>query len=278
MLAIIYVSESQSGILASLKQVISSASTCFLAHSFQDIHYNRTSFFVLGSGEKLRDCVLSVCSDALYHVDYTKHTGTHPTLGSVDHISFSPLGEETLNAAGALATNFAELLATSLGVPAYMYGAASPSGMRLKDLRKQLGYFGEDACVGATAAERLRPNYGCDQIIDPRKGVSTVGAVPLVVNFNMKFRPEDSREKVLKVTKAVRGDCVEALTLPHSDGAFEVACNLLNTRKMSPEDVLKNAEELSLGLGLKVASSYCTGPTEDELLKRMNDYIAGKLN
>ena len=151
-----------------------------------------------------------------------------------------------------------------------MYGAASPSAKRLRDVRKELGYFNDDVIKSkATLVAPPAPpaaNFGGTLEIDASKGVSTIGAVPLVVNFNMRFRLQDPRSSVLKVTKAVRSELVEALTLPHHGGAFEVACNLLNTREQGPARVLAVAQDAAESLGLEVADHYCTGPQEEELL------------
>ena len=55
--------------------------------------------------------------------------------------------------------------------------------------------------------------------LNASKGVTMVGAVPYIQNFNMRFRPIDERSLVVKVTAVVREPgVVEALTLPHNDG------------------------------------------------------------
>ena len=59
---------------------------------------------------------------------------------------------------------------------------------------------------------------------------------------------------------------VEALTLEHEDGCLEVACNLRSPAEVDSATVLRAAEEVSRSLGLTIASSYVTGPSEQELL------------
>jgi len=59
---------------------------------------------------------------------------------------------------------------------------------------------------------------------------------------------------------------VEALTLQHEEGAFEVACNLLQPAVKSPAYVLSRAEAKARELGLTITSSYTLGPSEAELL------------
>ena len=87
----------------------------------------------------------------------------------------------------------------------------------------------------------------------------------------MRFRPQDPKDKVALVTKAVREkNLVQALTLVHEDGCREVACNLLNVAERSPEEVLDTALRRCRELDVEVVASYTTGPTEKELLARIS--------
>lgn len=72
---------------------------------------------------------------------------------------------------------------------------------------------------------------------------------------------------------------MEALTLPHGDESFEIACNLLNTANgTSVQQVYHRCSELltvvdqqsmQSGLvGLTIESSYATSPSLAELLNR----------
>lgn len=276
LVVIIYVSESRAPFVNKIRETIAlhSKSVC-LAHSFVDEPYNRTSFFLLGPGAA--SCALNICDNAFELLDYSEHKGLHPTLGCVDHISFSPLGNEsTLNDVAEIANNFAKDLSRTHDVPIFMYGVASSENMRLKEIRRKLGYFDKDVgkkCLEWT--EDCQPDYllGKAKAIDPLKGVSTIGTVPLVVNFNIRFRDEDDRKNIIKVTKAVRAIStdVEALTLPYSN-TFEVACNLLNTHEYGPEVVLEVAQRTADDLGLGIVHHYCTGPTEPLLLKQLTEW------
>ena len=70
---------------------------------------------------------------------------------------------------------------------------------------------------------------------------------------------------------------VEALTLRHDEGAFEVACNLLDPSSSSgsPEAVLTRALSAiqEQGLDLEVHQKYTTGPSEAELLAMLGHSI-----
>jgi len=263
LVCIVYVSTSKTSIIEGLKGSLRSFPAVKLAHHFVDAEYNRSSFFLVGRGEYASAAALSLCRSATSELNYAEHVGTHPTLGSVDHICFSPLGDESLETVGAVARSFAEDLTSSLCIPSYTYGTASPTQRRLSDIRRELGYFGgTDSSSGSSRAD-----FGADMTRDSSKGISTIGAVPLIVNFNMRFRTQDARKDVLQVSKAVRNQAVEALTLQHGGGAFEVACNLLDIKSYGPKSVLAVAEEVAKSLGLRIEGHYCTGPQEEELLQ-----------
>ena len=106
--------------------------------------------------------------------------------------------------------------------------------------------------------------------LDLTKGLALVGVVPLVVNFNMRFRPQDAKDKVNLITKSIREkDLAQALTLEHEEGSLEVACNLLNVRVRAPTDVLNLTSEKCREMDIQIVKSYTTGPTEEELLARL---------
>ena len=280
LVCIIYVSESRASFVNKIRETIAlhSKSVC-LAHSFVDEPYNRTSFFLLGPG--VTNCALNICDKAYELLDYSEHKGLHPTLGCVDHVSFSPLGNESnLNNVAEIANQFAKDLSKTHNIPIFMYGAASLRQTRLKDIRRKLGYFDKNVgkkCLEWT--EDCQPDYllGNTKAIDPSKGISTIGAVPLVVNFNIRFRDEDERKNIIQVTKAVRAVStdVEALTLPYGN-TFEVACNLLNTREYGPEVVLEIAQNTADELGLGIVHHYCTGPTEPLVLQQLKEWNDSK--
>lgn len=183
----------------------------------------------------------------------------------------------------SVASKFSEQFYEDFHVPVFTYGELSPNKRRLKDIREKLGYF-ETVSSFADASKKIKqsledgiivPDYGSCADYSDIRGVTCVGVVPLIVNFNMRFRTIDPREQVLKVTKAVRNSEVEALTLPYQDETgslcYEVACNLRAPKTITKEIILAKAEEISKNLQLEITHSYTTGPTEDELLNLLSN-------
>lgn len=264
-----YVSSAVPAIISHLSSVCAhTMHDVTLAHSFVDTSYNRTSFFLVGKGSQPSKVAMALCTHASQVIDFSKHTGTHPTLGAVDHICFSPLGSQALAGVGTIARTFARDLSTRLAIPTYTYGEASLSGARLQDIRRGLGYFSVPAeTTMSVPVPRPATDFDCSAP-NTTLGVVTVGAVPLVVNFNMRFRVQDRRKDVVQVAAGVRKkSLVESLTLAHDGGALEVACNLLDARTHGPNAVLCAATDAitRAGLDVHVTHSYCTGPSEEVL-------------
>lgn len=302
-LCVVYVSEGlRSAVISNLQHVAATSSpSCLFAHSFVDEAYNRTGVYLLSrSRQALISAALAVSRSAFASIDFGQHQGTHPALGSVDHVCFSQLGADGSGSptASKLGRDFGRALNEQEGVDVYFYGGASPgadtgSPRSLRDIRSDLGYFSAEPHVGAERAHALRalvrlgaqsgtggpalcaPESGGEAEATSRfasKGVTCVGVVPLVRNLNMRFARTDSKALVARVTAGVRvPGAVEALTLPWQD-CFEVACNLRSSApEHSPEAVLARALALAAPLGLTLETHYCTGPGEAELLQLLQD-------
>ncbi|ETV96456.1 hypothetical protein H310_10208 [Aphanomyces invadans] len=305
-LAIVYVSEGRCP--SKVRELATLASTAaarvrsptappaLVAHSFADPTYNRTSFFFVGS--QVAASASAFVTSVLATLDFSRHRGTHPTLGTVDHVCFSPLGTATLDESAAEASSFASSLqCNEPTLPIYAYGPVL-TGLRLRDIRKRLGYFSAKETCGAqtiaalmttvrehpptTAWRRVLAQQSshdelCRQDVSPAKhGVLCVGSVPFVLNYNLRCRLQDPKVAVAKITSAVRCPEVEALTLQHRDGAYEVACNLLDSRSVPPETVLAIAAAAANDVGAAITDDYFTGPTETALLDAWRTHACGE--
>ena len=84
---------------------------------------------------------------------------------------------------------------------------------------------------------------------------------------------------LFQVTKLVREASVEALTLKHDGGCYEIACNLLNPSVVTPDTVLEKVNHIiqDLGLDIKIEMYYTTGPSEMDLLTLLNNKLSDVL-
>ena len=204
-LCIVYVSDGIRGnIIRQLKEVVNHG----LIHSFQDITYNRTSFFLIGPNN-VTDAI-NICKNAYSLIDFTSHSGTHPSLGVIDHVCFFPLGSMPMEKVVMQAKRFASEINSSENIPTYYYGEASPlssctNKIKLKDIRKSLGYF--DSTFPNLKNCPYPPDLG-PTAIDHSKGVMCVGTVPFVQNFNIRFQAGSKKKAVIEVTKFIREEYV----------------------------------------------------------------------
>jgi|MDTB01.3.fsa_nt_gb hypothetical protein len=301
-LSIVYVSTSSPALLEPLTHLANSffkdRGTVF-AHSFRDEEYNRTSFFLLDSnGANLVKSTSSLYARALGLLDFRQHKGSHPTLGVCDHITFCPLlsddnivsEEEELRRTGEIALSFVDTISPKASV--FRYGRATSTGINLADIRRYLGYFDQckdggvcvyDAkylgakvreCSSTTSNDEVNSlGFYAKSLIslDPVVGVTCVGAIPYLINFNVQFGSNSNLKDVRKVTKRVRElEGVEALTLKPGE-TYEVACNVTKPRIVGPEEVLRVCFDQAEALSLQIKHSYTTGPLEEELRRILFD-------
>lgn len=104
-----------------------------------DVHadpdHHRSVFTLAGDG--VVEGALRLARAAASRIDLSDHRGVHPRLGAVDVVPFVALHEAQRPAAVAAARDFAERLATELGVPTFLYGEADPGGRPLPALRRE---------------------------------------------------------------------------------------------------------------------------------------------
>lgn len=304
-LAIVYVSSSKEAVLGpllSLSRSLRDTRGTVLAHSFRDEHYNRTSFFLVDTdGANLAYSAAQLYESAASSLNFRDHKGSHPTLGVCDHVTFCPLRSDSVetnerkendDTSGLISTSrIAKDFMTKISPMStvFGYGGASKSDISLATIRRQLGYFNQvtDAagdcvydpedletrvreCVSHAGQEDEKSFSFYEEslrVLNGDVGVTCVGAIPYIMNFNVKFDEASDVRQIKKITKAVRRlDSVEALTLKQGN-AHEVACNLKNPSAMGPDSVLRVCEEQAGELALRITNSYATGPTERGLVE-----------
>lgn len=268
MLCIVYISEaSRFSISNAIKKIALNQSSC-LVHLFEDKIYNRSSYYFMGGDMKLT--VKNLSDFAYNNIDFHLHHGNHPTLGTIDHISFTTLDSKliSIEKVAEFAKEFSIEYSDYHKIPVFAYGLASSflPPRSLKDIRKSLNYFNKNTISYSTALDSFPCDYGLLQI-DGKKGITCIGAVPFVLNYNMRFRKTDLKEKVMEITKDIRSDKVECLTLPHENGSYEVACNLLDYQSTGPNEVYDRANRKADLIDIEIQSSYTTCPMPMKLLE-----------
>mmetsp|Transcript_323 Transcript_323/g.541 ORF Transcript_323/g.541 Transcript_323/m.541 type:complete len:444 (+) Transcript_323:42-1373(+) len=196
---------------------------------------------------------------------YTSNTSTdtsqHPLVGLIDHVSVMPMVPSTrivkedatnciknqnyyidtsndkhiimpLEASALAALHIAHALEQK-GVQCLPYGTAHPKGIPLATVRKEWTNFFTSGSLGQYDST-YNTNANDKDVKDKNTlGTCTIGSpCHFVENFNIRLTSNTTKKQAMALTKRVRqrdGGVlgVEALTLPYSNGRWEVACNLL---------------------------------------------------
>jgi glutamate formiminotransferase len=279
----VYISEGRdTTLLDELEAEARSASpgqACIVSQ-LRDPHYHRTGFTLGGRPHGVATAAASLAVAALARLDLRKHVGAlHPRIGVVDHLSVHALCGTETEVAVAVGRRVAECLA-AIGVPVSLYGSLSKDGQRLASVRRNLNYFknrsGDEGVYDRDPRISLVKGHGSapfdmgPDVPDGLKGCTAVGVVPFMQSYNVRLRTSD-RSKVLPITRAVREKDgglpgVEAVTLRHEGGMWEVACNMLRPAESTTEMVLEIVEAEAAKQGLEVDDEYLIGFTSEEAL------------
>lgn len=184
------------------------------------------------------------------------HHHHHPYVGFVDHVAVMPIdGTDSLpdttsscdgnhvftphNPSGQAARFIGQMLSEKTGVQVYYYGSAHPEGIPLATVRRQKTNFFRSGGL-TTKLPQQQPhahddnaNTTANDDATAKTEVATVGApLTFVENYNIRLSRDCSKRTAQSLTKRIRErdgglTGVEALTLPYSNGRWEVACNLL---------------------------------------------------
>ncbi|CAM6109051.1 unnamed protein product [Calypogeia fissa] len=287
----LYISDSRNlKALETIEHAARGRSLAPLLHVFNDTDYNRVGYTLAGSlpaqgsyiaaGSQsypsfpLRTTVTETVRAAIETIDLQEHSGTHPRIGVVDHVTFHALGSASLEEVASLARTVAADIASQFKVPTFLYGAAHSDGRPLDAVRRSLGYFrsnDQGKWVGSPELGiSLLPDYGPSKA-NPRTGVVVVGATPWVMNYNVPIASTDlTIGKMIARKVSQRGGGlpeVQAMALLHGDGCIEIACNLLNVEKTNPTMVQDMVAELAHAQGVVVRPGYLTGHSKEEILE-----------
>ena len=159
--------------------------------------------------------MISASRTALDNIDLRQHEGGHPRKGSVDLIPIHPITESTsLIDCGQVAMTIGSQLRDSHpDLEIFYFGHADPPAFRdLVKARKQVGWF---------QGVKNSPS---------RHGLTGIGAVPYMSNFNVMLETNDLRTG-LSIAASLRERNggflgVQCMAFPHENDRVEVACNV----------------------------------------------------
>jgi hypothetical protein len=145
------------------------------------------------------------------------------------------------------------------------------AGRSLLQTRRGTSFFtSAKAEMPREASSELLFDFGPPPPVPQRFGVSVVGAMTYVTNFNIQVERASLPECQAAASRIRSEFGVHVMALPHEEGTIEIGCNLqaaVGRDSPSPSSVLQVAGA-SLPHDARILKSYVVGLTPSEALSR----------
>jgi glutamate formiminotransferase/formiminotetrahydrofolate cyclodeaminase len=251
----------RAGVIAALANAVSAVDGIVLLDRTSDPSHDRSVLTFAGEPGPLEDAVLALAVGACEAIDLRTHAGVHPRIGALDVVPFVPLRDTTVGECVTLARRVGARLASTVGLPVFLYqqAATSPDRQRLEEIRRG-GLAG--------LAERMRdgslpPDFG-PPAPHPTAGATVVGARGPLVAWNLNLATDD-----LHVARAIAREIRErhgglpglkALGLPLGHrGLAQVSMNLTDYRATPMHLVYARVAAAAERLGTRILESEIIG-------------------
>jgi glutamate formiminotransferase / 5-formyltetrahydrofolate cyclo-ligase len=223
-----------------------------------DADHHRSVYTLAGDEDAIVRSLVAGAASAVDAVDLRVHDGVHPRVGAVDVVPLVPLAPDGMEAARGAALATAELLASELGLPVFLYGEVGqgrrPAFFRrggLRELERRI------------EAGELEPDLG-PRAIDPRSGAVLVGARAALVAYNVDLATDDV-SVAKEVAAAVResgggmpGVQAIGLRLPRA-GRTQVSMNVLDLERSPLHEVYARIVAEAVVRGVAVEGGELVG-------------------
>jgi glutamate formiminotransferase len=188
-----------------------------------DGDHHRAVFTLAGVPAHLSRALLAGARETVARVDLGRERGVHPHVGAVDVAPVVFFDPKLRGAACAEALVTAELIASELGVPVFLYGALG-GGRTRAELRRG----GRQALAERIASGELTPDFG-PRRLHPTAGATLVAARAPLVAFNVELAPPADLETAKRVAGHVRQPGLLAaigVALASRGGVAQVSINV----------------------------------------------------
>lgn len=244
---------------------------------------NRTVYTFVGSPEAVVEAALGGARVARERIDMRRHGGEHPRMGALDVCPFVPVSGVTMDECVACAKAFASRAAEELGVPIYLYEAASQQAHR-KSL-KQIRAGEYEGLTDKLRRPEWAPDFGPVEFA-PAWGATAAGARFFLIAYNVNVlgTKEQAHRIALNLREQGRGSeqpgrlkAVKAIGWwVEEHGMAQVSMNLDDYTVTPPHVAFEACVEEARDLKLAVAGSQIVGLVPRDALLRAADFYVEK--
>ena len=149
----------------------------------EDHDHHRAVFSLAGHPGTLSGALLAGAREAVARIDLRSPRGQHPHVGAIDVVPVVYVSDADRGAACAEALVTAELLATELELPVFLYGILADGRTRAQIRRGGIANL-----AARIEDEELTPDFG-PRRLHPTAGATLVSARPPLVAFNVELAP-----------------------------------------------------------------------------------------
>ena len=249
-------------VINEIKHAVEIERGAFVLDCHSDPDHNRMVLTIVGSGDAVKNAVLSASAKAIELIDLRKHTGEHPRIGVVDVVPFVPLGDTSMEECIALSNNFAKEFSKRFSIPVFLYGEAAKREDRKKLASIRAGQF--ETLRNLIGSDRNRdPDYGPNKI-HSTAGATAVGARKILIAYNVDIATNDL-DVAKSIAKKIRQSdgglpAVQALGLRLGKrGIVQVSTNLTDYTKTAIASVFDAISKYAGELNVRVADSEIVG-------------------
>jgi glutamate formiminotransferase/glutamate formiminotransferase/formiminotetrahydrofolate cyclodeaminase len=174
-----------------------------------DIHsdpdHDRSVVTLAGEPGSIAHALLAGAHEAVARIDLTRHHGLHPHVGALDVAPVVHLDPRDRGAACAEALLAADLIATELAIPVFLYGALA-DGRTRAELRRG----GPPELARRLRTGELAPDFGPPEL-HPTAGATLIAARPPLVAFNVELAPPATLAEAIAIAARIREGGPEGL-------------------------------------------------------------------
>lgn len=220
---------------------------------------NRTVYTFVGGPDEVVEAALAAARVAYHKIDMSKHKGSHPRMGALDVCPFIPVRGVTQKECVTLAVTFGRRLAKELGVPVYLYGAASSREYRSTLPQIRAGEY--EGLKEKLTQPKWEPDFGGREFVS-RWGATVTGVRKFLIayNINLLSTKEQAHRIALNLREQGRGTgqpgrlrCCQAIGWYLEEQQLAQISVNLTDYDVTPmhvvyEEAKKDAAELRLGV------------------------------